>query len=97
MINLNDIDRIVIDPRCQESWPCGHKSTVTLKDGRTVTHLSSFEICSIVCSISKDKINPGTNWKADSVIKHFEEYSTSSLGWEAESAEIVINRIFSKK
>lgn len=99
MITLNDVDRIIVGSSCQKRYPCGHSSTVTLKDGRSVSHLTSFEICSIVSNLAKERINPEKNWGADSVREHFREYSKSipDMGWIAESPEVVLNRIFSQK
>ena len=99
MITLNDVDTIVVGSSCQERWPCGHSSTVTLKDGRSTSCRSSFDICSIVSNIAKEKINPGKKWGADRVREHFREYNRSvpNMGWVVETPEIVLNRIFSKK
>ncbi len=58
-------------------WPCGHDSTVTLKDGRCVSDLDSFQICSLVSNLANEKINPGKSWVADDVKRHFEGYNES--------------------
>src|SRR5690348_16644952 len=97
MISLNDVEKVFVSSSCAQSWPCQHSSTVTLKDGRSVSNLTSFEICSIVSNIAKDRINPGKKWNAESVINHFRDYSKSrpKMGWIAESPEAVLNRNFS--
>lgn len=101
MITLDDIDSLVVDRPCATSYPCYHSSKVVLKDGRTVSNLSSLEICSIVSKLALERINPNNqdDWKNIDVKGHFSRYSekTPDVNWVIESPEIVLNRIFSKK
>jgi hypothetical protein len=95
-ISLDDVEKIDIDAGCLQSWPCQHQSTIFLKDGRKSSRLNSYDICSIVSNISEERINPGKNWDAKDVKTHFSQYSKfrPDLGWEPQSAEKVLNKIF---
>jgi hypothetical protein len=98
-VSLDDVEKIVVGFSCKETWPCQHPSTVFLKDGRKVSGLNGYDICSIVSKIAQDRINPGQGWSADLVKEHFRVYSKSRLemGWIAESPETVLNKIFSQR
>ncbi len=98
-ISVSDVESICVDRICMKSFPCQHSATLVLKDGRSVSGLNSFQICSIVEAIEKEKINPQSNWDADSVRTHFACYNESipEMGWEAEPAEVVLKKLFSSK
>lgn len=98
MLTIDDVESIVVGSSCQERWPCGHSTSLTLKDGRK-TGLNSYEVWAIVSKLADERINPGWNcgWGAREVRNHFRTYSVSrpQMGWEAETAEVVLNRCFS--
>jgi hypothetical protein len=99
MITLDDIDKIMVSASCQESWPCAHRCTITLKDGRSFSYHASFETCSIISNIANKKINPGKKWGADAVREHFSRYSTYTpdIDCEEKSPEELINIFFTRK
>lgn len=100
VLTLNDVDNIVIDSGCAESWPCQHRNELWLKDGRR-TVLNSYEIWPIISGMAKDRINisnnPNNPWGPDAVINHFHAYSVPRMGWQVETAEAVLNRVFARR
>ena len=99
MVGISDVKYVEIRPFCAESWPCGHRSQVILIDGSTASLGNSFNICAVVSKLADDKINPEGRWKASDVRGHFSQYSSSApeMGHEIQTAEVVLNRIFSGK
>lgn len=98
MLTINDVDRIVVSSDCEQSWPCGHYAELLLKDGRRCRMFSSFDVWAIVSKLADERINPvaGWHWKPAEVRHHFQIYSKScpEMGWEVETVEEVLNRIF---
>lgn len=95
-ISLDDVESIVVDGACAQSWPCQHHSVVVLKDGGKASPSNSYQICSIISSIAEEKINPGKAWGAKEAKNHFSKYSKPrpSMGWKIQSAEEVLKNIF---
>jgi hypothetical protein len=96
MITLNDVDKLIVDSGCAESYPCQHSCKITLKDGRSYSKLNSVQICSIISKLAKEKINPNDKWEADKVIAHFSDYNNlpTEFGWNKELPEEILNQIF---
>lgn len=68
-------------------------------DGREASPKNSYEICSIISQLAGEKINPGNAWSANQVKWHFQPHialADEKKGWIIESAEVVLNRIFSQ-
>lgn len=85
-VSIDEIDTIQISHGCAESFPCIHSNTiVTLKDGRKACVLDSDGIFLVVSKIPEDKINPGSEWKAQDIKKHFSTYSKPRPGWDPEA------------
>ena len=94
-LSIEDVEKIEVEDRCLESWPCQHRCVVVLKDGRTSSGLSSYGIWSLVSKIAVERINPDAQWKGKDVREHFSSYRTPRNGWEVSSAEKVLNFLFS--
>ena len=96
MISISDVEHVEIGAECLERWPCIHDSKVTLIDGRTASLGNSFNIHAVVSKLADEKINPHGGCNASAVRSHFGGYATSRRGWKIETAEVVLNKIFSK-
>jgi len=95
-VTADDIEKVVIDSFCRESWPCQHYAKVVLKDGRVGYPYSSYSIHSIISKLPKERINPGKSWPAEKAIDHFQKYKlpVPDLGWDVEPSQAVLNRMF---
>lgn len=100
MLTIDDVEKIEISLSCLERWPCGHRTKLTLKDGRSCTHINSYQTWSIVSQLAAERINPerdaNDGWDAAEVREHFQKYSVSRRGWQVETAEVVLGKLFAK-
>ncbi len=107
MITINDVEKIVIDSFCTRCLPCSHYVTITLKDGRKSSALSSVDICTLVNELALERINPNPTMDssaqhlvAQAKIEHFSEYIQLSKDpisckfIKLQSSEAILNRIF---
>lgn len=75
------------------TFSLSHDATVTLKDGRSYSRLSSLEIRSILTLLAEERINPDKNRHGDGVKEHFAEYTGT---FTIKSPEDVLNKIFAE-